>query len=202
MMEAFEGETKVHIIDINSTYCTQWPMLIDALAYRAEGSPHLRLTTIVISAEESTLKVMKQIMARLERFARLMGVPFECTVTHQPELDKLDVTALELRQDEALAVSCNQTLHRVSESEPCGQQFSPRDIVLCTFRDANPKVYHCIPAPLQALAWGGNCPPLELYVIYITCASTSQLPILALESDELIIWYVDNEEEGNNFGKN
>jgi len=140
LMEAFEKEMKVHIVDINSTYCTQWPTLLEALATRAEGTPHLRLTTIVISAEESALKVMKQIMTRLERFARLMGVPFEYTVLHQPQLEKLDLATLELRQDEALAINCIQTLHHSSEIVATGEQYSPRDLLLCTFRNADPKV--------------------------------------------------------------
>ena len=139
-MEAFEGEMKVHIVDISGTYCTQWPTLLEALATRAEGTPHLRLTTIVISPEESALKVMQQIMTRLERFARLMGVPFEFAVTQQPQLEKLELAVLDLRQDEALAVNCIQTLHHVSESVPVGEQYNPRDLILSTFRNANPKV--------------------------------------------------------------
>lgn len=137
MMEAFEGEMKIHIVDISSTYCTQWPTLLEALATRENGTPHLRLSTIVISPEETALDLMKQIMTRLGRFARLMGVPFEFTVTHQPQLEKLQ---LQLRPDEALAITCNQTLHHVSELVPAGEQYSPRDLLLCTFRTANPKV--------------------------------------------------------------
>lgn len=140
MMEAFEGETKIHIVDMSSTYCTQWPILFEALATRAEGTPHLRLSTIVISPEESALQVMKQIMTRLERFARLMGVPFEYVVKHEPQLEKLELAALDLRQDEVLAITCNHTLHHVSEIVPRGEQYSPRDVLLCTFRNANPKI--------------------------------------------------------------
>jgi len=140
MMEAFEGEMKIHIVDISSTYCTQWPTLMEALATRPDGNvPHLRLSTIVISPEETALKVMKKIMTRLERFARLMGVPFEYTVTHQPQ-DQLAKLELQLRPDEVLAITCNHTLHHVSEIVPTGEQCSPRDLLLCTFRNANPKV--------------------------------------------------------------
>lgn len=142
LMEAFEKEMKIHIVDMSSTYCTQWPTLLEALATRADGTPHLRLTTIVISPEESAFQVMKQIMTRLERFARLMGVPFEFSVTHQPQdrLDKLELAELELRPDEVLAITCNHTLHHVSEGVPDGEQWSPRDRLLCTFRKANPKM--------------------------------------------------------------
>lgn len=143
LLETMEGEGRIHIIDISSTFCTQWPTFLEALATRTEVTPHLRLTSIVISPEEAALEVMKQVMHRLERFARLMGVPFQGSVLHQPRLELLDLAVLNLRQDgsEALAITCVQTLHHISsesQSEPCS---SPRDTLLYTFRNANPKVY-------------------------------------------------------------
>lgn len=150
LMEAFEGEMKIHIVDTSNTYCTQWPTLLEALATRPDGTPHLRLSTIVISPEETALTVMKQIMTRLERFARLMGVPFEFTVTHQPQLEKLEI---ELRPDEVLAITCNQTLHHVSEIVPTGEGCSPRDLLLCTFRNANPKVSYVFVNNVAQFQW-------------------------------------------------
>ncbi|CAK9233447.1 unnamed protein product [Sphagnum jensenii] len=140
MMEAFEGEMKIHIVDISVTFCTQWPMLFEALATRAEGTPHLRLTIIVISKQESAMEVMRQIMTRLERFARLMGVPFEFTLIQKPQLETLEIAELKLREDEALAINCIHTLHHVPETIPDDKNHSPRDIVLYTFKDANPKI--------------------------------------------------------------
>ncbi len=155
MMEAFEGEMNIHIVDISSTFCTQWPTLLEALATRVEGTPNLlRLTTIVLSKEESAMKVMRQIMTRLERFARLMGVPFESTLMQKSQLETLELAELNLKQDEALAINCIHTLHHVSESTTalitpdtraaaaaqCNNTISPRDLVLHTFKNANPKV--------------------------------------------------------------
>jgi hypothetical protein len=140
-MEAFEGEMKIHIVDINSTFCTQWPTLLEALATRAEGTPHLRLTTIVLSKEESVMKVMRQIMTRLERFARLMGVPFDSTLMQKPQLENLELGDLNLKEDEALAINCIHTLHRVPEAVTGDAHYSPRDLVLYTFKNANPKVH-------------------------------------------------------------
>lgn len=153
MMEAFEGEMNIHIVDISSTFCTQWPTLLEALATRAEGTPNLlRLTTIVLSKEESAMKVMRQIMTRLERFARLMGVPFESTLMQKSQLETLELAELNLKQDEALAINCIHTLHHVSESTTAlitpdaraaaaqCNTLSPRDLVLRTFKNANPKV--------------------------------------------------------------
>lgn len=139
-----DGESRIHIIDISSTFCTQWPTFLEALATRTEVTPHLRLTSIVISPEEAALKVMKQVMQRLERFARLMGVPFEGSVLHQPQLELLDLAVLNLKQDgsEALAITCVQTLHHISSD--CGtsseEGLCARDRVLSTLRNAKPKV--------------------------------------------------------------
>ncbi|CAM6038370.1 unnamed protein product [Sphagnum compactum] len=118
ILEAFEGEMKVHVVDISSTFCTQWPTLLEALATRSEGSPNLRLSAIVVSpeAEPAAMHVMQQIMTRLDRFARLMGVPFEYSLTQLPQLEQLEFaqgSALELREDEALAINCIHTLNQV-----------------------------------------------------------------------------------------
>ncbi|CAK9265345.1 unnamed protein product [Sphagnum jensenii] len=137
ILEAFEGEMKVHVVDISSTFCTQWPTLLEALATRSEGSPNLRLSAIVISpeAEPAAMHVMQQIMTRLDRFARLMGVPFEYSLTQLPQLEQLEFahgSALELREDEALAINCIHTLNQYGSSS--------RDQILYTFRNANPKI--------------------------------------------------------------
>ncbi|KAG0578287.1 hypothetical protein KC19_4G011400 [Ceratodon purpureus] len=144
LMEAMEGEARIHIIDISSTFCTQWPTFLEALATQTKETPFLRLTTIVISPEEAAMTVMKQVMIRLDRFARLMGVPFESSVIQQPALEDLDLAILNLREDEALAINCIQTLHHISEvvAADDNQQHScsPRDKVLSTFRSAKPKI--------------------------------------------------------------
>eukprot|EP00897_Mesotaenium_endlicherianum_P003922 jgi/Mesen1/3558/ME000199S02708 len=46
ILEAFEGEARVHIIDFGITHGTQWPTLIEALAERPGGPPHVRITGI------------------------------------------------------------------------------------------------------------------------------------------------------------
>ncbi|KAH7277664.1 hypothetical protein KP509_38G001000 [Ceratopteris richardii] len=92
IMEAMEGETTVRIIDLSSTCCTQWPTLLEALATRAEGAPTVRLTTVVFNDDglaSSVSRVMDEVGARLEKFARLMGVPFQFSVVHPPELNAL-----------------------------------------------------------------------------------------------------------------
>jgi hypothetical protein len=140
LMEAMEGEARIHVIDISSTFCTQWPTFLEALATQTKETPLLRLTTIVSSPDDAALTVMQQVMTRLDRFARLMGVPFESTVIQQPALEDLDLAALNLREDEALAINCIQTIHQISEVVTDLQFSSPRDKLLSTFRNAKPKV--------------------------------------------------------------
>ncbi|KAJ0977135.1 hypothetical protein J5N97_012609 [Dioscorea zingiberensis] len=113
ILEALEGEAKLHIIDMSNTYCTQWPTLLEALATRNDETPHLRLSVVVTAAAGGS--VMKEIGQRMEKFARLMGVPFEfqavnCGFSRLGELKREDFA---LREDEAVAVNCVGALRSV-----------------------------------------------------------------------------------------
>ncbi|KAK9164321.1 hypothetical protein Syun_005223 [Stephania yunnanensis] len=138
ILEAFEGESKLHIVDFSNTYCTQWPTLLEALATRTDETPHLRLSTVVTATRGSMAtvqKVMKEISNRLEKFARLMGVPFKFNVVHHTgDLSNLNFSELDLQDDEALAINCVGTLHSVP---PVANR---RDVVLSMFRQMQPKI--------------------------------------------------------------
>ncbi|XWS09368.1 hypothetical protein CRYUN_Cryun40dG0079200 [Craigia yunnanensis] len=131
ILEALDGETKLHIIDISNTLCTQWPTLLEALATRNDETPHLKLTVVVTA--NIIRSVMKEISQRMERFARLMGVPFEFNVisglNHLGELTK---EALGVLEDEAIAVNCIGALKRVAVEE--------RGAVIQMFQSLGPKV--------------------------------------------------------------
>ncbi|XP_057874053.1 protein SHORT-ROOT [Cryptomeria japonica] len=132
ILEALEGEMKLHIIDMSNTFCTQWPTLLEALATRSDETPHLRLTSVVTSKEAAAIKVMKEIGHRMEKFARLMGVPFEFSVVHHHHLQRFDLETVRIRPDEALAINCIHSLQRVSNPG--------RDSILSTFQCMNPKI--------------------------------------------------------------
>ncbi|KAL5755090.1 hypothetical protein ACOSP7_023310 [Xanthoceras sorbifolium] len=142
IMEAFEGETKLHIVDISNTYCTQWPTLLEALATRTDETPHLRLTTVVttksgVSAGGSfaVQKVMKEIGNRMEKFARLMGVPFNFNVIHHTgDLCDLNLAELDIRNDEALAINCIGALHTITAVD------NRRDILISNLRRLQPRI--------------------------------------------------------------
>lgn len=46
ILEALVGESHVHIIDFGIGHALQWPALLQALAARPGGPPHVRLTGI------------------------------------------------------------------------------------------------------------------------------------------------------------
>ncbi|KAL6993854.1 hypothetical protein U1Q18_011967 [Sarracenia purpurea var. burkii] len=142
IMEALEGESKLHIVDISNTYCTQWPTLLESLATRTDETPHLRLTSVVARKAGSggggpaaVQKVMKEIGSRMEKFARLMGVPFKFNIVHHfGDLSDLNLAELDIKDDEALAVNCVGTLHSVAPVGNC------RDVLISIFRSLQPRV--------------------------------------------------------------
>ncbi|XP_057969782.1 protein SHORT-ROOT [Malania oleifera] len=136
IMEAFAGETKLHIVDISNTYCTQWPTLLEALATRSNDTPHLRLTAVVGGASAAAgQRVMREIGSRMEKFARLMGVPFKFrAVHHAGDLSALNFDELGVDDDEALAVNFVNTLHSIS---PAGDS---RDALMSAFRRLGPRI--------------------------------------------------------------
>ncbi|KHN13000.1 Protein SHORT-ROOT [Glycine soja] len=134
ILEALEGEPKLHIVDISNTYCTQWPTLFEALATRNDDTPHLRLTSVV-TAGATAQKVMKEIGARMEKFARLMGVPFKFNVVHHVgQLSDLDFSVLDIKEDEALAINCVNTLHSIAAVG------NHRDAVISSLRRLKPRI--------------------------------------------------------------
>ncbi|KAL3329908.1 hypothetical protein AABB24_033992 [Solanum stoloniferum] len=133
ILEALDGENKLHIIDISNTFCTQWPTLLEALATRNDETPHLKLTVVVMESTLVKSHVMKEVAQRMEKFARLMGVPFEFNVisglNHLKELTK---ESLNIQEEEALAVNCIGALRRVEVDE--------RGAFIRMLQSLNPKV--------------------------------------------------------------
>jgi hypothetical protein len=132
---------RLHILDLSNTFCTQWPTLLEALATRsADDTPYLSITTVVLSAAPSPAvqRVMREIGQRMEKFARLMGVPFGFkAVHHAGDLAELDLDALDLRDGgtTALAVNCVNSLRGVA---PGGAR--RRDAFTASLRRLDPRV--------------------------------------------------------------
>ncbi|XP_010548466.1 PREDICTED: protein SHORT-ROOT-like [Tarenaya hassleriana] len=140
ILEAVDGEPKIHIVDISSTYCTQWPTLLEAIATRSDDTPHLRLTTVVISNkfvddQTASHRLVKEIGNRMEKFARLMGVPFKFQIIHHVgDLSELDLAKLDVQNDEVLAINCVGAMHGIAAVG------NPRDAVISIFRRLQPRI--------------------------------------------------------------
>ncbi|XP_062190519.1 protein SHORT-ROOT 1 [Phragmites australis] len=135
---------RFHILDLSNTFCTQWPTLLEALATRsADDTPHLSITTVVSAAPSAPTaavqRVMREIGQRMEKFARLMGVPFSFrAVHHAGDLAELDLDTLDLRDGgatTALAVNCVNSLRGVV---PGGAR--RRDAFAASLRRLDPRV--------------------------------------------------------------
>ncbi|KAI4334066.1 hypothetical protein L6164_018803 [Bauhinia variegata] len=165
IFKAIEGFQRVHILDFSITHCMQWPTLIDALAKRPEGPPSLRITVpscrpplpplVNISTEEVGL--------RLWNFAKFKNVPFEFNVIGNSTisstsaelsnelssfhfeieslLTQLNPSMLNLMEDEALVINCQNWLHFLSDDrEGVCQNASLRDTFLNLIRGFNPRI--------------------------------------------------------------
>ncbi|WOK93127.1 hypothetical protein Cni_G01820 [Canna indica] len=145
---------RLHILDISNTFCTQWPTLLEALATRsADDTPHLTITTVVTSTSAAAQRVMKEIGQRMEKFARLMGVPFRFNAVHHAgDLSELDLDSINLRADAdfALAVNCVNSLHGVS---PRGRR---RDALIAALRRLRPRIVTVVEEEADLEEGGGE----------------------------------------------
>ncbi|CAL5061903.1 unnamed protein product [Urochloa decumbens] len=149
---------RFHILDLSNTFCTQWPTLLEALATRsADDTPHLSITTVVVSAAAPTAavqRVMREIGQRMEKFARLMGVPFAFrAVHHAGDLAELDLDALDLRDGTtALAVNCVNSLRGVV---PAGGA-RRRDAFASSLRRLDPRVVTVVEEEADLVAYSDH----------------------------------------------
>ncbi|KAJ1296609.1 hypothetical protein BS78_01G314900 [Paspalum vaginatum] len=127
---------RLHILDLSNTFCTQWPTLLEALATRSsDDTPHLSITTVVptgAAPSAAAQRVTREIAQRLEKFARLMGVPFAFrAVHHAGDLADLDLDGLDLANT-ALAINCVNALRGVGARR--------RDAFVASLRRLEPRV--------------------------------------------------------------
>lgn len=116
ILEAFEGKSQLHIIDISNNYCTQWPTLLESLATRNDDTPHLKLSVVVTDGAKGS--VMEEIGYRMQKFARLMGVSFEFkAISTFSRLSDFDADKFGVNEDEAVAVNCIGAFQRLKVEE-------------------------------------------------------------------------------------
>ncbi|OWM76171.1 hypothetical protein CDL15_Pgr009817 [Punica granatum] len=112
VMEAFEGESSVHVIDLGMTLglpCGhQWWNLMHSLAHRPGGPPHkLRITGIGYSID-----CLCAIGNDLERYSKSLGMNFEFLAIEN-SLENLRVEDFNVEEGEALVINSILQLHCV-----------------------------------------------------------------------------------------
>lgn len=136
--EAMKNESRVHIIDFQISQGSQWVTLIQALAARPGGPPHIRLTGIDDStasyARGGGLEIVGQ---RLSRLAEAYRVPFEFHAA-AVSASELQLENLEIRPGEAIAANFALSLHHMPD-ESVGIQ-NHRDRLLRLVKSLSPKV--------------------------------------------------------------
>ncbi|XP_010241015.1 PREDICTED: scarecrow-like protein 32 [Nelumbo nucifera] len=134
ILKAIQGYPRVHIIDFSITHCMQWPTLIDALAKRPEGPPSVGITVPSCRPPVPPLLNVSsdQVGFRLANFAKTRDVPFafhviDCSSSCSKSagadtlsgdfsrsfhhlMSQLNPCMLDLRDDEALVVNCQNWL--------------------------------------------------------------------------------------------
>uniref|UniRef100_A0ACD6AQ68 Uncharacterized protein n=1 Tax=Avena sativa TaxID=4498 RepID=A0ACD6AQ68_AVESA len=108
IFEAFHGEDRVHVVDLDILQGYQWPAFLQALAARPGGPPTLRLTGVGHPAA-----AVRETGRHLASLAASLRVPFEFHAAVADKLERLRPAALQRRVGEALAVNAVNRLHRV-----------------------------------------------------------------------------------------
>ncbi|XP_073266451.1 scarecrow-like protein 32 [Populus alba] len=124
ILKAIEGYSKVHILDFSITHCMQWPTLIDALAIRD------------VPFEFNVFDHDPSSFASSETMSQESSHDFHI----ESLLNHLTPTMLDLRDDEALVINCQNWLRYLSDEEKGNsvQDCSLRDAFLCTVKGFNP----------------------------------------------------------------
>ncbi|CAI5516991.1 unnamed protein product [Closterium sp. Naga37s-1] len=139
ILEAVEGARRVHVIDLGITHGTQWPTLLESLATRPGGPPHLRITGVDAPLTGLKPSSLEETGRRLSAFARVIGVPFEFTpITEQ--LDDLKPEHFAVRSDEVLVVNCLLRLHQMRDESSAPHVPSQRNCTLQMIRSLNPAI--------------------------------------------------------------
>uniref|UniRef100_A0A0E0MFQ1 Uncharacterized protein n=1 Tax=Oryza punctata TaxID=4537 RepID=A0A0E0MFQ1_ORYPU len=127
IFEAFHGEDRVHVVDLDILQGYQWPAFLQALAARPGGPPTLRLTGVGHPAA-----AVRETGRHLASLAASLRVPFEFHAAVADRLERLRPASLHRRVGEALAVNAVNRLHRVPSSH-----LPP---LLSMIRDQAPKI--------------------------------------------------------------
>lgn len=136
--EACRNEDRIHIVDFQIAQGTQWMTLLQALAARPSGAPHVRITGIddpvsQYARGEGLAAVGKRLAAISEKFN--IPVEFHAVPVFAPDVTR---DMLCIRPGEALAVNFPLQLHHTPDESV--DVTNPRDGLLRMVKALNPKV--------------------------------------------------------------
>ncbi|KAE9458175.1 hypothetical protein C3L33_09923, partial [Rhododendron williamsianum] len=136
--EACRNEDRIHIVDFQIAQGTQWLTLLQALAARPSGAPHVRITGIddpvnQYARGDSLEAVGKRLKAISDKFN--IPVEFHPVPVFAPEVTK---DMLDVRPGEALAVNFPLQLHHTPDESVVVN--NPRDGLLRLVKSLSPKV--------------------------------------------------------------
>ncbi|KAL3726191.1 hypothetical protein ACJRO7_031134 [Eucalyptus globulus] len=128
IIEAVEGYSLVHIVDLSTTHCMQIPTLIDAIANHLEGPPLVKVT--VAGAVEDGPPMLdlsyEELGSKLVNFARSRNIHMEFQAISSSYADGFSSLIEQLRmqklmysggigEPEALVINCHMMLHFVPD---------------------------------------------------------------------------------------
>ncbi|XP_011095306.1 scarecrow-like protein 21 [Sesamum indicum] len=136
--EACKNEDRIHIIDFQIAQGTQWMTLLQALAARPSGAPHVRITGIddpvsKYARGDGLAAVARRLAAISEKFS--IPVEFHAVPVFAPEITR---EMLDVRPGEALAVNFPLQLHHTPDESV--DVSNPRDGLLRMVKSLSPKV--------------------------------------------------------------
>ncbi|KAJ8750416.1 hypothetical protein K2173_015555 [Erythroxylum novogranatense] len=134
ILEAFDGQDCVHVVDFNLMHGLQWPALIQALALRPGGPPLLRLTGIGPPSPDGR-DSLREIGVRLAELARSVNVRFAFRGVAASRLQDVKPWMLQVNPKEAVAVNSIMQLHKL-----LGPDRDRIDTVLSWIKNLKPKI--------------------------------------------------------------
>ncbi|OAY28582.1 scarecrow-like protein 21 isoform X1 [Manihot esculenta] len=136
--EACKNDERIHIIDFQIAQGTQWITLLQALAAKPDGAPHVRITGIDDPVNKHARgDGLEAVHRRLAAISEKFNIPIEF---HGVPVFAPDVTPdmLDIRPGEALAVNFPLQLHHTPDESV--DVSNPRDGLLRMVKSLNPKV--------------------------------------------------------------
>ncbi|PON66733.1 GRAS transcription factor [Parasponia andersonii] len=128
ILEAVEGFSVVHVVDLSSTHCMQIPTLVDAIASRHYEVPPLIKLTVAAETDDVVPPILDisydELGLRLVNFARSRNIMLEFRVVPSTSSDGFACLIDHLRVQhlvnypettEALVINCHMMLHYIPE---------------------------------------------------------------------------------------